>query len=287
MRRMILTLLIMLAAAGCASSSSPTTKLTVKPAVTVTPPTHIVLVMLENKPVSVLGQMPYLQSLANAYGTATNYWALNYPSLPNYIRLTSGQVPSNIAGKDCLPSGSCTTNVPSIFGQLNGNWRVWAESMPSPCYKQNTTLYAPRHTAAPYYTSLSGCLTWDVPLPATPTVTAAFTLVTPNLCHDAHNCSAGTADTWLKGWLPKITGQTAYTSGATLIEVTFDSGSNNCGASCPSQVALVLERAGMTHHAVSTKLTDCSLLRLNEELLAVPLLGCATSATDMRAAFGL
>lgn len=142
MRKLLLATLLALAClAGCGGSSThhAATRKHVNHA-TLAPITHIVLVMLENKPYSVLSQMPYLSSIANAAGTATNYWALGYPSLPNYIRLTSGQVPSNIAGHDCLPSGSCTTSVPSIFGQLSGNWKVWAESMPSPCFKQNTTL---------------------------------------------------------------------------------------------------------------------------------------------------
>lgn len=260
-------------------------------AATYQPVNHVVLVMEENKAESATyGHMPYLDSIANKYAVATNYWATNYPSEPNYMTLTSGHP---VPGKDCSPSSSCQSAYDNIFHQLSGvegGWRVLAESMPSNCAKSNSGEYVPRHTAAPYYTDIATpCKTLDVPYSsgATPNVSSGFTLIAPNLLHDMHDGTIAAGDSWLKTVLPKILGQSQFTDGSTLVEVAWDSGSSNCGASCQSHVELALANPRFAGLKLGTKYTHCSLLRLNEELLNLPLLGCAASAPDMRGALGL
>ncbi len=67
--------------------------------------------------------------------------------------------------------------------------------------------------------------------------TPKFAFITPNLCNDGHdatcigvNTEGGHtgglqgADLWLKHWMPLILGSPAYTSGHTLVVVTFDEG---------------------------------------------------------------
>ena len=255
---------------------------------TTTPITHVVLIMEENHSYSAaMAGMPYLKSLATTYASGTNYWATNFPSLPNYMALTSGHA---VPAKDCIPSSSCQSTYPSIFGQIPANWRVLAESEPSDCSKINSGNYAPRHTAAPYYTELAAtCKTYDVPYSAstTPDISAAFTLVAPNLVHDAHSGTLAAADTWLKAFMAKVLASSQYQSGNTLVEIVFDSGAPNCGASCPSQVPAVLVNPQLSKLALTGKYTHYSMLRLNEELLGLPLLGSAQTAADMRPALGL
>ena len=271
MKLLALTVVLLLAIGGAATRILSTTP----------PVTHVVLIMEENHTeAQALAGMPYLKSLAQQYGYASAMTALHYPSLPNYITLTSGSVPAGIAGKDCTPSASCEDTGASIFSQAS--WQVWAEAMPKPCDKSNAGLYAPRHTAGPYYTQVAAaCPKNDIPLPANPSVSAAFTLVAPDLNDDAHNGSLGQADAWLKTFIPKIE------AADTLIEVTFDSGSNNCGANCPSSVLAVFINPAINHAVLAEKTTHCSILRLNEELLGVPLLGCAATAPDLRGGLGL
>jgi hypothetical protein len=86
-----------------------------------------VWIVLENVGYSVVGSSsaPYLNSLADKCGLATNDDAISHPSLPNYIALTSGAT-QGIAD-DNEPS-SHRLNVPSIFSQLQSNWRAYAES---------------------------------------------------------------------------------------------------------------------------------------------------------------
>ncbi len=271
-------------------AADPWMQLSVMPTPPPPPPVtmikHVVLIVEENKAyTATVGHMPYLDSLRTQYAQATDYWATNYPSLPNYQRLTSGV---SVPTKDCAPSASCQSTQDNIFHQLAGNWSVWAESMPKPCYKSNTTSYVPRHTAAPYYTDLSAeCATHDIVLPASPVISSAFTLVAPNMVDDMHNGTLTQGDAWLKGFVPKLLADPSYQDGSTLIEITFDSGSSNCGANCASHVEAVFINPALAGVTVSTHATHDSMLRLNEELLGLPLLGGAATAPDIRPDLGL
>jgi hypothetical protein len=109
-------------------------------------------------------QAPYINSLAAECGLATNYHNLSHPSLPNYIGATSGLSGRQIKtfDPDCSPSKKCSTSAPIIFGQ-GETWKAYEESMPANCAPANSGEYAVRHNPPPYYTTLSGCSTLDVP----------------------------------------------------------------------------------------------------------------------------
>lgn len=282
-------------AAGASATITPAT-----PCVSAAAPakfSHVILIMEENHSYGqVIGPEPYETSLANACGLASNDYAAGYPSLPNYMALTGGTIPSSISGKDCLPGGSCTSSAASIFSQA-ASWKVYAESMPSNCSKSNTSngLYVPRHTAAPYYTSLSGCSTKDVPLGTTSSGAfqadlasgklAAFSLVAPNTTDDGHSGCLSCADGWLKTWIPKIVNSPAYQNGSTLVLVTYDSDANNASnhiattVIAPSVAAGTVSATGYSHY---------SLLRTEEQALGITTyLGNASSAPSMFSAFHL
>lgn len=81
---------------------------------------RVVWILMENKTYSsIIGSStaPYITSLANTYGVATDYTAISHPSLPNYIALTSGSAQG--ISDDGDPS-SHRLNVPNIFSQLPG-----------------------------------------------------------------------------------------------------------------------------------------------------------------------
>ena len=71
--------------------------------------------------------------------------SVTYPSLPNYVALTSGRIPNPVAHRDCLPLAGCMTGAPNIFRRAR-SWRVYAESMPAPCGRQKLRpVPAPAH----------------------------------------------------------------------------------------------------------------------------------------------
>jgi acid phosphatase len=47
-------------------------------------------------------------------------------------------------------------------------------------------------------------------------------MVIPDMCHDAHDCSLATADSWLRSWLQLVTSGPDFTSGRLVVIVTFD-----------------------------------------------------------------
>jgi len=240
---------------------------------------------MENRSYSdVIGSSdaPYINKLAHKCGLASNFSAESHPSLPNYVAMTSGSTQG--IGDDGDPSQHRLA-VPSIFSQLGGGWRALDESMPSNCDLNDGRSYAVRHNPAVYYTNIRGlCAVHDTPLAARPNLSARFTFVTPNLCHDMHDCSTRAGDTWLAGFVPKITRSRPYRKGSTVVFITWDEGSGD-----GNQIAtLVLSRYTRPHTVSSKPFNHYSLLRTTETLLGIPAkLGQAAAAADMRAAFHL
>jgi hypothetical protein len=136
-----------------------------------------------------------------------------------------------------------------------------------------------------YYTNIRGrCAHRDTPLAARPNLSARFTFVTPNLCHDMHDCSTSAGDSWLAGFVPKILRSRAYRKGSTVLFITWDEGSGD-----GNRIAtLVLSRYTRPHTVSSNPFNHYSLLRTTEALLGIHAkLGHAATAADMRKAFHL
>jgi phosphatidylinositol-3-phosphatase len=244
---------------------------------------------------------PYLSSLAADCGLATNYHNITHPSLPNYIAATSG-----LGGKklnpfysDCEPNGYCSTRLESIFAQVR-SWRAYEESMPTPCAGSDDGLYAARHNPPIYYTSLTGCRERDLPLTALPGDLAsdslpAFSFVTPNLCHDTHDCPISQGDDWLANEIPHIIQSPAYRAGHTVLFITYDEGEGGSATACATNqsdvgcrvVTVIVSPSTPTARRSDELFNHYSLLRTTEDLLRVAPLGRAKAARSMAKSFGL
>jgi hypothetical protein len=214
---------------------------------------HVILIMMENKNYQdIIGSSsaPYINKLASTYALATNYYGVQYPSLPNYIDVSSGS--DGGITTDCLNGpapGGCETSDTNIFTLLQNNgltWKAYEESMPSACYKSDygtlsTGGYIVHHNPIPYYTNLSSvCSQNDVPLGNVGAKTGAFftalesnslpsfSFVTPNSCDDMHNCGVSSGDTWLSEFIPDIINSPSYSTTVTII--TWDTG--DCSSPC-------------------------------------------------------
>jgi phospholipase C len=268
--------------------------------------THVIWILMENHSYGdIIGntsQAPYINSLATECGLATNYHNLSHPSLPNYVGMTSGLAVKQLKVfvNDCSPSKRCSTPAPSIFGQ-GETWKAYEESMPTNCGPSNSGEYAVRHNPPPYYTTLTGCATNDVPFPQLATDLAnntlpAFSFVTPNLISDMHDGTIAQGDAWLASNLPTILNSSEYTSGSTAVFITWDEGAggkggedcstNTTDTSC--QVATIVISPSTPAGATSATLFNhYSLLGTTEGLLGLPALGQASSSSTMTAAFNL
>jgi len=266
--------------------------------------THVIWILMENNSYgSIIGSpsAPYINSVADECGLATNYHNISHPSLPNYVGMTSGL---GLAGlkqfkTDCSPSKKCSTSAPSIFGQ-GESWKAYEESMPSNCTLSDSGEYAVRHNPPPYFTTLSGCSTLDVPYTQLGTDLAdgtlpAFSFVTPNLIDDMHDGTVQDGDNWLAANLPTILDSSEYTSGSTAVFITWDEGeggkSNDCADNTTDigcQVAtLVVSPSTVPGTTSGTLFNHYSLLRTAEDLLGLPELGLAADNSSMASAFNL
>src|SRR5215469_12191886 len=235
--------------ATAAAAAGPCATVTTAPTYT-----HVIWILMENHSFGdIIGntaQAPYINGVASECGLATNYHNISHPSLPNYIAMTSGLSGRAIKpfDSDCSPSKKCSTSAPSIFGQ-GETWKAYDESMPSNCAPANSGEYAVRHNPPPYYTTLAGCSTLDVPYTQQATDLAgsnslpAFSFITPNLIDDMHDGTIAQGDTWLSQNVPAILGSSAYTSGTLAVFITWDEGSG-----------------GKNGEACSTNTTDPSCL---------------------------
>jgi hypothetical protein len=224
-------------------------------------------------------QAPYLNSLASACGLAINYSAVSHPSLPNYIALTSGSTQGIIDDTGRPLAG------PSLFGLLGQAWKALEESMPSECDHASSGEYALKHNPAPFYTTITAeCAAQDIPLTNPPDLHARFTFITPNLCHDMHDCSTSAGDRWLSTEVPLILDSAEYRGGNTALFITWDENDSGgslvpCYVVAPSVPPGTRSAAALDHY---------SLLRTTEEMLGLaPLLGRAASAPSMRGEFHL
>jgi hypothetical protein len=158
--------------------------------------------------------------------------------------------------------------------------------MPSNCFLGDSGQYAVKHNPAAYYTNIrTDCQTYDVPLGATPDISARFTFVTPNMCNDTHDCSVTTGDNWLKGFIPKLTSSPQYQSGATAIFLTWDEDDFTNVNQIPT---IVIAPSTVPGTKAATRFNHYSLLRTTEEMLGLTTyLGGAAGATSMRSAFNL
>ncbi|WP_328766892.1 alkaline phosphatase family protein [Streptomyces sp. NBC_00286] len=164
-------------------------------------PDHVVVVIEENRGYEdIIGspQAPYLNELARQGANLTQFYAITYPSQPNYIALFSGST-QGVNGNDC-PNDLTGHNLASRLLQADLTFVGYAESLPSVGYTGcNSGPYVRRHSPWVNFTDLPASINrpWsDFPKDFSDLPTVSF--VVPNLDNDMHDGSVRRADTWLR-----------------------------------------------------------------------------------------
>jgi phosphatidylinositol-3-phosphatase len=281
-------LLLALTFAGCASAKRVgpiQTTPSPKAQVAAGRPAHIAVVVMENEEYrSVIGSSsaPYINALAHRYGLATNAYAITHPSLPNYLALTGGSTFG--IDSDCT---DCSAPGGGVAGQLEAHglsWKAYMEDLPHRCFTgAGAGGYAKKHDPFLYYRALKAC-TQIVPLTelhgderagALPT----FIWITPNLCHDMHDCSTATGDRFLAGLVPPLLRALGRDG---LLFLTFDEGSSDdgcCRLASGGHIATIVAAAGARQGArLRMPVDHYSVLQTIEDLLHLPRLGGAACA---------
>jgi phosphatidylinositol-3-phosphatase len=237
-------------------------------------PSHVFVIVMENRSYSQVVGNGYIAQLAAQYGVATDYHGVSHPSLPNYLALTSGST-WGIAddGFHALPAGG-------LGAQLTNagiDWRAYMEGMSNGCFNSRYP-YALKHNPFAYYGS--ACPSQIVPFSQFATDISGvnvprFVWITPDLCHDGHDCSSAVANAWLSQTVPSILNSSAWQDNGVLL-ITWDEGEDSAN----SVLTLVIRRDPFVHQ--SAKPYDhYSLLATIEDQLGLARLGLAAQATPM------
>lgn len=243
--------------------------------------------------------MPYLNQLGATYTVATRYYAITHPSLPNYLALLGGSTFG--IQSDCV---TCTVAGPNLIDQLDKagkSWTAYMEGMPGACSALPVWppgRYAKKHNPFLYFndirTNPARCahvvpysnLAHDLVAGNL----ADFVWITPDLCHDGHDCPLSRSDQWLASALPPILQSAAFQQGGALF-ITFDEGQGSSSAGCchlaaggqvMTVVASPLAKRGLQ---VAVPYDHYALLRTVEDAWSLPhLAGAADPATPNLAA---
>jgi phosphatidylinositol-3-phosphatase len=236
---------------------------------------HVFLLVLENREYQPSQDPPYLSGLRRRGLLATRYYGISHPSLPNYLALLSGATHGIVS--DCT---NCFVSGRTLIDQLETrrlSWGAYMEDVPKPCFggssfgnyamKHNPFMYFYNiresqtrcHKVQPLRRLLSALKTDHVP---------NFVWITPNLCHDGHDCSLNSVDTFLKGLVPPLLASRAFRAEGTLF-ITYDEGDSDAGcckfASGGHVETLVLGRGVKAGSRSTIPLDHYSVLRSIED----------------------
>lgn len=254
-------------------------------------PAHIAVIVMENKEYGdIIGSRsaPFINALAKHYALASGMYAISHPSLPNYLALTGGSTFG--ISSDCT---DCSVGATSLVDQLDAahiSWRAYMEGLPRPCFSgASSGDYAKKHDPFIYYTRIAGAgarCARIVPLSQLATDEQAhklprFIWITPNLCHDMHDCDVATGDRYLSALMPRLLG--ALGSGG-LAFLTWDEGSSDAGCcrlAAGGHVVTIVAGTGARRGARMTTPADhYSVLQAVEDLFHLPRLrGAACACT--------
>jgi hypothetical protein len=278
---------------------APTTTTTRPPTTTTTrPPTtttttgpsgstaHVMVVTMENQNYSdVIGQstQPFTNSLATHYGLATQSYAVNHPSLPNYLDIVSGQDPSN--STDDGPPSVHTYSFPTIADQLAAAGipeKAYAENLPADPTNDSGE-YAVRHFPWEYFPGSA-----SMPVADASTMTADlnsssppdFVWYTPNLINDEHDGTVQQGDAFLKSFVPKVQATSWYQAGGQIV-ITWDESNNdntNGGGRVPTIVVSNVLKASPTQS--TSEVDTTGILNSIEDAYGVRHLAAGSGSID-------
>ncbi len=253
---------------------------------------HLFLVVLENREYDeVIGnsEAPYFNHLAQRGAIATNFHGVTHPSLPNYLALFAGDTFG--ITENCT---ECVAYGPNLATQLTRagiSWRAYMEGLPHPCFTgPGYGRYAKRHNPFMYFPSVTALPKRCNSVVPEPQLVAdlersrlpQFGWLTPDLCHDGHDCGLGAADFHLFTLLPKVIRQLGPRG---LLVITFDEGLSDagcCGAAGGGRIATILVGPDVpTGRQILQPADHYSLLASIEDRFGLPRLRLARLAAPL------
>ena len=239
---------------------------------------------------------PYIQgTLVPAGAHAEQYYTPpgNHPSEPNYVWLEAG---GNLGiTNDLDPQINHQGTVDHLVSYLDKagiSWKAYQEGIDgTSCPIVSTGQYGAKHNPFVFFDDVTGsnnplsayCISHVRPYSELASdlknnTVAQYNFITPDLCHDMHNCTVTAGDTWLSTEVPKVLSSKAYQDGGALF-ITWDEGANDGDGPIGM---IVLSPFAKTNYSNSIRYTHSSTLRTFQEIFGVaPMLRDAANATDL------
>jgi hypothetical protein len=196
-----------------------------------------------------------------------------HPSLPNYLAL--------LAGDTFGVTSNCTTcfftarTLADSLAEAGISGKAYMEDMPRACFAGSRGGYAQKHNPFAYFDSIrldSRRCQAVVPYSDLPAELAggpppAFMWITPNMCHDMHDCGVAAGDRWLADNLPPLLNSAAFADQPSLLAIVWDEDDG----SASNRVPLILAGPGVKRGYLShTPANHYSLLRTIELAWGLP-----------------
>jgi phosphatidylinositol-3-phosphatase len=248
---------------------------------------RVAVIVMENQEYGgVIGSAaaPFINGLARCYALALRMYAVTHPSLPNYLALTGGS--TFRINSDCT---ACSVRgATSLVDQLERDhisWRAYMEDLPHPCFTgAGAGEYAKKHDPFVYYTRVVNNPSWcgrvvpltDLGADERDGALPRFIWITPNLCHDMHDCSVATGDRFLSSLVPPLLRSLGAHG---VLFITWDEGTSNsgcCRVASGGHIATIVAGPGAKRGGrLNTPTDHYSLLQTVEDLLGLPRLRAA------------
>lgn len=222
---------------------------------------HVVVIVFENHERDAVlgsGEAPTFDALAKRYVNLTSYYATTHPSLPNYLALVSGSTQG--ITNDCTDCKAAGVSIGTLLTRAHDSWAAYAEGYPS------SRGYAKKHEPFLYF---AGEAAHVEPLTAfRANRLPVYAFVSPDLCHDMHDCSVATGDAWLAKFVPPL-----LHVPRTAVFVLFDEGSTDARGG--GHVAAVVAGTAVRRATSAQPASHYVVLRTIEDALGLPRLGAS------------
>lgn len=260
------------------------------------------MIVLENKSYAdVIGNpaAPYLNSLAQQYALATNYFADTHPSLGNYFMLTVGDKVTTVG--DAYAGTVTEDNVVHELAAAGKTWKSYAQSLPSVGFLgTGTPPYARNHNPFTYFSDVQGDPAQQqnvVPITQLPQDLGSnglpsFAFLIPDNVNNGHDCPSSptcttdekvsASDAWLQANVQPVLQNAAFQQSGVLVVVWDESEATDL-ANGGGHVAAILVGSKVKRGYQSTTFYQHeSLLRMLLKQLGVTSYpNAAASAPDM------
>jgi len=222
----------------------------------------------------------------------------NHPSEPNYIWLEAGDNLGLTTNHDASASNSTNTSDHLVRYLENAGiaWKTYQENIDGlACPLSSSGLYAAKHNPFVFFqditdnerSSSAHCIAHNRPYAELARdlqngTVARYNFITPNLCHDMHDCGISAGDTWLRNNLPAILNSQAYTDNGAVFLV-WDEGVSGSDGPIPM---IVVSPLAKVNYSNSIAYTHSSTLRTMQTIFGVgpptnSFLRDAVNATDL------